>query len=95
MQQYISKLGVEVEADLEFDSQSFYQLRELAKIKKAVSRKDFETVIYAFIGDWITLQALYVWVSDSYITQLQRGQIAVGWVFFFLSYYYYYLVVVI
>ena len=52
----ITNLGVKVDADLKFDSQiravvksSFYQLRQLAKIKPILPRKHFETVIHAFI----------------------------------------------
>ena len=52
----ITNLGVKIDSDLKFDNQirsvvksSFFQLRQLAKIKPIVLRQHFEMVIYAFV----------------------------------------------
>ncbi len=52
----ITNLGVKIDSDLKLDSQiravvksSFFQLRQLAKIKPYLPRQHFETVIHAFV----------------------------------------------
>ena len=52
----VNDLEVKVDMDLKFDSQikavvkaSFFQLRQLAKIKPFLQRQHFETVIHAFV----------------------------------------------
>ena len=54
--QIVNNLGVKVDAELKFDSQitavvksSFFQLRQLRKIKPIIHRRLFETVIHAFV----------------------------------------------
>ena len=52
----VNDLGVKVDMDLKFDSQikavvkaSFFQLRQLAKLKPFLQRQYFETLIHAFV----------------------------------------------
>lgn len=78
----VTNLGVKVDCDLKFDNQikavvksSFFQLRQLAKIKPILSQQHFETVIHAFVSTRLDYcNALYIGVSSSYITHLQRVQ---------------------
>ncbi|XP_042352033.1 uncharacterized protein LOC121950173, partial [Plectropomus leopardus] len=78
----VNDLGIIVDADLKFDSQikavvksSFFQLRQLAKIKPFVHRQHFETVIHAFVTNRLDYcNALYLGVSGSSIARLQLVQ---------------------
>lgn len=48
---------------------SFFQLRQLAKIKPIGSQQHFETVIHTFVSTWLDYcNALYIEVRASYIT---------------------------
>ena len=78
----VKNLGVVLDADLKFDSQikavaksSFFQLRQLAKIKPVLQKKDFETVIHAFVTTRLDYcNGLYMGVSGSSIARLQLVQ---------------------
>lgn len=78
----IVNLGFKMDPELKLESQiwsvvrsSFFQLRQLAKIKHVLSHKHFETVIHAFITSRLDYcNALYFGVSQSSITQLQLVQ---------------------
>ena len=78
----VKNLGVKVDTDLKFDTQikavvksSFFQLRQLAKIKPVLQRQDFETVIHAFVTTRLDYcNALYMGVSGSSIARLQLVQ---------------------
>lgn len=78
----VTNLGVKVDIDLRFDSQikdvvkkSFFQLRQLAKIKPFLQRQHLETVIHAFVTTRLDYcNALYMGVSGSSITRLQLVQ---------------------
>lgn len=78
----VTILGVKVDCDLKFENQikavvksSFFHLRQLAKIKPVLSRQHFETVIHAFVSTRLDYcNALYIGVSASYISHLQRVQ---------------------
>ena len=78
----VNNLGVKVDSDLKFDSQikavvksSFFQLRQLAKIKPVLQRQQFETVIHAFVTTRLDYSnALYMGVSGSSIACLQLVQ---------------------
>lgn len=78
----VNNLGVKVDAELKFDSQikavvktSFFQLRQLAKIKPFLHRQHFETVIHAFVTTRLDYcNALYMGVSGSSIARLQLVQ---------------------
>jgi hypothetical protein len=78
----VTNLGFKMDPDLKFDSQirsvvklSFFQLRQLAKVKPFLSRKHFETVIHAFVTTRLDYcNALYVGVSASSISRLQMVQ---------------------
>ncbi len=78
----ITNLGVKIDSDLKLDSQiravvksSFFQLRQLAKIKPYLSGQHFETVIHAFVTTRLDYcNALYVGVSGSSIARLQMVQ---------------------
>ncbi len=78
----VTNLGVKVDADLKLDCQisavvksSFFQLRQLAKIKPILSRQHFETVIHAFVTSRLDYcNALYVGVSGSSVARLQMVQ---------------------
>lgn len=78
----ITNLGVKIDADLKLDSQiravvksSFFQLRQLAKVKPFLSRQHFETVIHAFVTTRLDYcNALYVGVSGSSVARLQMVQ---------------------
>ena len=69
-----------MDSDLKFDSQikavvksSFFQLRQLAKIKPVLQRQHFEIVIHAFVTTRLDYcNALYMGVSGSSIARLQR-----------------------
>jgi len=71
-----------VDSDLKFDSQikavvksSFFQLRQLAKIKPVLQRRHFETVIHAFVTTRLDYcNALYVGIAGSSIARLQLVQ---------------------
>ena len=75
----VTNLEVKVDSDLKLDSQiksvvksSFFQLRQLAKIKPILQKKHFETVIHAFVTTRLDYcNALYVGVSGSSIARLQ------------------------
>ena len=78
----VKNLGVKVDSDLKFDSQikavvksSFFQLRQLAKIKVVLQRQHFETVIHAFVTTRLDYcNALYIGASGSSIARLQLVQ---------------------
>ncbi len=78
----ITNLGVKIDSDFKFDSQiravvksSFFQLRQLAKIKPYLTRQNFETVIHAFVTTRLDYcNALYVGVSGSSVARLQMVQ---------------------
>ena len=78
----ISNLGVKVDSDLTFDSQikavvkaSFFQLRQLAKIKPVLQKKLFETVIHAFVTTRLDYcNALYMGATEASIARLQLVQ---------------------
>ena len=78
----VNNLGVKVDSDLKFDSQikavvesSFFQLRQLAKIKPVLQRQQFETVIHAFVTTRLDYcNALYMGVNWSSIAYLQLVQ---------------------
>ncbi len=78
----ITNLGVKIDSNLKLDSQiravvksSFFQLRQLAKIKPYLSSQHFETVIHAFVTTRLDYcNALYVGVSGSSIARLQMVQ---------------------
>ena len=78
----MTNLGVKVDSDLKFDSQiksvvksSFFQLRQLAKIKPILQKRHFETVIHAFVTTRLDYcNALYAGVSGSSIARLQLVQ---------------------
>uniref|UniRef100_A0A8C6KQ30 Reverse transcriptase domain-containing protein n=1 Tax=Nothobranchius furzeri TaxID=105023 RepID=A0A8C6KQ30_NOTFU len=78
----VTNLGVKVDCDLKFEHQikavvksGFFHLRQLAKIKPILSRQHFETVIHAFVTTRLDYcNALYIGVSASCISQLQRVQ---------------------
>uniref|UniRef100_A0A3P9D180 Uncharacterized protein n=1 Tax=Maylandia zebra TaxID=106582 RepID=A0A3P9D180_9CICH len=78
----VTNLGVKADCELKLDSQikavvksSFFHLRQLAKIKPILSRQYFETVIHAFVSTRLDYcNALYIEVSASYISHLQRVQ---------------------
>jgi hypothetical protein len=78
----VTNLGFKMDPDLKFDSQirsvvklSFFQLRQLAKVKPFLSRKHFETVIHAFVTTRLDYcNALYAGVSASSISRLQMVQ---------------------
>ena len=71
-----------MDSDLKFDSQikavvksSFFQLRQLAKIKPVLQRRHFETVIHAFVTTRLDYcNALYVGIAGSSIARLQLVQ---------------------
>ena len=74
----INDLGVTVDIHIKFDSQikavvkaSFFQLRQLAKIKPFLRRQHFGTVIHTFVTTRLDYcNALYMWVSGSAIARL-------------------------
>jgi len=78
----VTNLGVKIDPDLKLDRQirsvvktSFFQLRQLAKIKPFLSKQHFETVIHAFVTTRLDYcNALYVGVSGSSIAHLQMVQ---------------------
>ena len=78
----VNNLGIKVDSDLKFDSQikavgksSFFQLRQLAKIKPFLQRQQFETVIHAFVTTRLDYcNALYMGVGGSSIAHLQLVQ---------------------
>ena len=78
----INNLGVKVDTDLRFDTQikavvksSFFQLRQLAKIKPILQREHFEAVIHAFVTTRLDYcNALYLGVTESSIARLQLVQ---------------------
>lgn len=80
--QIITNLGVKVDTDLKFDNQinavvksSFFQLRQLAKIKPVLQKQHFETVIHAFVTTRLDYcNALYLGVNGSSIARLQLVQ---------------------
>lgn len=77
-----TNLGVKIDSDLKLDNQirsvvksSFFQLRQLAKIKPILSRQHFEIVIHAFVTTRLDYcNSLYVGVSASSIARLQMVQ---------------------
>ena len=78
----VTDLGFKVDSQLKLDNQikyvvksSFFQLRQLAKIKQILSRQLFENVIHAFISTRLDYcNALYVGVGASSIARLQIVQ---------------------
>jgi len=80
--QIIRNLEVKVDTGVKFDTQikavvksSFFQLRQLAKIKPVLPRQHFETVIHAFLTTRLDYcNALYSGVSGSSIARLQLVQ---------------------
>lgn len=80
--QIITNLGVKVDTDLKFENQikavvksSFFQLRQLAKIKPVLQKQHFETVIHAFVTTRLDYcNALYLGVNGSSIARLQLVQ---------------------
>uniref|UniRef100_A0A3Q2ZS88 Reverse transcriptase domain-containing protein n=1 Tax=Kryptolebias marmoratus TaxID=37003 RepID=A0A3Q2ZS88_KRYMA len=78
----ITNLGVKMDAGLKLEAHiravvksSFFHLRQLAKVKPMLSRQHFETAIHAFVTTRLDYcNALYIGVSDSCISQLQRVQ---------------------
>lgn len=78
----VKNLGVKIDKDLKFDSQikavvksSFFQLRQLSKIKPILQRQHFEAVIHAFVTTRLDYcNALYVGVSGSSVARLQLVQ---------------------
>ena len=80
--QIVNNLGVKVDAELKFDSQitavvksSFFQLRQLRKIKPIIHGRLFETVIHAFVTSRLDYcNALYFGAGASSIAHLQLVQ---------------------
>ncbi|KAL6455414.1 hypothetical protein MHYP_G00361580 [Metynnis hypsauchen] len=77
-----TNLGVKLDSDLKLDAQiksvvksSFYQLRQLAKVKPFLSLHHFEILIHAFITTRLDYcNALYVGVNQTLLTRLQMVQ---------------------
>uniref|UniRef100_A0A8C5AN71 Reverse transcriptase domain-containing protein n=1 Tax=Gadus morhua TaxID=8049 RepID=A0A8C5AN71_GADMO len=78
----LNNLGVKVDTDLKFDTQvkavvksSFFQLRQLAKIKPMLQRQHLEIVIHAFVTTRLDYcNALYMGISEASIARLQLVQ---------------------
>jgi len=78
----VTNLGFKVDSDHKPHNQirsvvklSFFQLRQLVKIKPIFPRQLFETVIHTFVTTWLDYcNTLYVGVSASSITRLQMVQ---------------------
>lgn len=77
-----TNLGVKLDRDLKFDLQissvvksSFFQLRQLAKVKPFLSLHHFEILIHAFITTRLDYyNALYVGLSQMSLARLQLVQ---------------------
>lgn len=78
----VTNLGVKMDCLLKLDAQvsavvktSFFQLRQLAKVKPFLSRHDFEILIHAFITTRLDYcNALYTGLSKSSLARLQLVQ---------------------
>lgn len=78
----VTNLGVKFDSDLKFDAQisavlksSFFQLRQLAKVKQFLSPHNFEILIHAFITTRLDYcNALYAGLSQTSLSRLQIVQ---------------------
>nr|XP_061839065.1 uncharacterized protein LOC133621161 isoform X1 [Nerophis lumbriciformis]XP_061839075.1 uncharacterized protein LOC133621161 isoform X1 [Nerophis lumbriciformis] len=78
----VTNLGVKFDSDFKFEKQissvvqkSFYQLRQIAKVKPLLSRHDLEKLIHAFISTRLDYcNALYVGISQASLARLQLVQ---------------------
>ncbi|XP_076597184.1 uncharacterized protein LOC143326976 [Chaetodon auriga] len=78
----VSNLGFKMDSDFRLDRQisavvksSFFQIRQLAKVKPFLAHQHFETVIHAFITSRLDYcNALYFGVSQSSLARLQLVQ---------------------
>uniref|UniRef100_A0A3P9MP71 Reverse transcriptase domain-containing protein n=1 Tax=Oryzias latipes TaxID=8090 RepID=A0A3P9MP71_ORYLA len=78
----VTNLGVKMDTGFNLDRQissvvrsSFFQLRQLAKVKSFLSRKHFETVIHAFVTTRLDYcNSLYVGTPHSSLSRLQLVQ---------------------
>ncbi len=78
----VKNLGVLMDSDFKLDKQinlvikcSFFQLRQLSKLKSFLSFKDFERVIHIFISSHLDYcNGLYVGISQASLTRLQMVQ---------------------
>lgn len=78
----VTNLGVKLDGRLKLDDQisavvktSFFQLRQLVKVKPVLSRHDFEILIHAFITTRLDYcNALYTGLSKTLMARLQLVQ---------------------
>ena len=78
----VTNLGVKFDSDFRFEKQissvvqkSFYQLRQIAKVKPLLSRSDLEKLIHAFISTRLDYcNALYIGISQASLARLQLVQ---------------------
>uniref|UniRef100_A0A3B3BYA6 Reverse transcriptase domain-containing protein n=1 Tax=Oryzias melastigma TaxID=30732 RepID=A0A3B3BYA6_ORYME len=82
LRQSVSNLGFKMDSDFKLDGQvssvvksSFFYLRQLVKVKPFLSKRNFETVIHAFITSRLDYcNSLYFGVSQSSLSRLQLVQ---------------------
>ena len=78
----VSNLGVKLDSELKLDKQigsvvqkSFFQLRQISKVKSILPRPDLEKLIHAFITTRLDYcNALYVGIGQAPIARLQLVQ---------------------
>ena len=78
----VTNLGVKFDTDFKFEKQisgvvqkSYYQLRQIAKVKPILLRPDLEKLIHAFITTRLDYcNSLYIGISQTSLARLQLVQ---------------------
>lgn len=79
---YVKNLGFTMDYDFKLDKQinlvvksSFFQLRQLAKVKSFLSSRDFQKLLHIFISSRLDYcNGLYIGISQASLSRLQRVQ---------------------